>query len=42
MTRTEIEERRGASLGQATLGALLDSGLVRPAGRRRAPEWPTL
>ena len=42
VTRAEIEERRGASLGQATLDALLESGLVRPAGRREAPGRPTL
>ncbi len=42
VTRAEIEERRGASLGQATLDALLESGLIRPAGRREAPGRPTL
>ncbi len=42
VTRAEIEERRGASLGQATLDALLESGLIRPAGRREAPGQPTL
>ena len=42
VTRAEIEERRGASLGQATLDALLESGLIRTAGRREAPGRPTL
>ncbi len=42
VTRAEIEERRGASLGQATLDALLESGLIRPAGRKEAPGRPTL
>ncbi len=42
VTRAEIEERRGASLGQATLDALLEAGLIRTAGRREAPGRPTL
>ena len=42
VTRAEIEEQRGASLGQATLDALLESGLIRPAGRREAPGRPPL
>ena len=42
VTRAEIEERRGASLGQATLDALLESGLIRPAGRKEVPGRPTL
>lgn len=41
-TRAEIEERRGVALAQNTLEALLDAGLVRPAGRREVPGRPTL
>lgn len=42
VTRAEIEEVRGASLGQATLDALLDAGLVAPRGRKEAPGRPVL
>ena len=42
VTRPEIEEIRGASLGQATLDALLDADLVAPRGRREVPGRPTL
>lgn len=44
-TRAEIEALRGTSLAQATLDALLESGLIAPAGRRevagRPTEWRT-
>ena len=42
VTRAEIEERRGASLSQQTLDALLEAGLVTPKGRKEAPGRPTL
>jgi segregation and condensation protein B len=42
LTRPEIEAMRGASLAQATLDALLEAGLIAPAGRREAPGRPTL
>ncbi len=42
VTRPEIETIRGASLAQATLDALLEAGLIGPAGRREAPGRPTL
>ena len=42
VTRPEIEELRGTSLSQATLDALLEAGLMTPAGRREAPGRPTL
>lgn len=42
VTRTEIEEIRGASLSQATLDLLLENGLVTPKGRRETPGRPTL
>ncbi|WP_084623943.1 SMC-Scp complex subunit ScpB, partial [Acidisphaera rubrifaciens] len=42
VTRAEIEEIRGASLGQATLDALLEAGLIMPKGRRESPGRPTL
>jgi segregation and condensation protein B len=42
VTRTEIEEIRGASLSQTTLDALLEAGLIAPRGRREAPGRPTL
>jgi len=42
VTRAEIEAVRGAALGQATMDALLDAGLVQPAGRKEAPGRPTL
>ena len=41
-TRTDIETVRGASLGQATMDALLESGLIEPRGRKEAPGRPTL
>jgi segregation and condensation protein B len=42
VTRAEIEEIRGASLGQATLDALLEANLIAPRGRRETPGRPTL
>ncbi len=42
VTRAQIEEIRGAALSQATLDALLEGGLVRPAGHRDVPGRPTL
>jgi segregation and condensation protein B len=42
VTRPEIEAIRGASLAQATLDALLENGLIAPAGRKEAPGRPTL
>jgi segregation and condensation protein B len=42
VTRSEIEEIRGASLSQATLDLLLENGLVTPKGRRESPGRPTL
>lgn len=42
LTRAEIEERRGVSLSQATLDALLEAGLIAPGGRREVPGRPTL
>lgn len=41
-TRAEIEAIRGASLGQATMDALLDAGLIEPKGRKEVPGRPTL
>lgn len=42
ITRPEIEEIRGVSLGQASIDVLLEAGLITPAGRREAPGRPTL
>jgi segregation and condensation protein B len=42
VTRPEIEELRGAALGQGTLDQLLESGLVAPRGRKETPGRPTL
>jgi segregation and condensation protein B len=42
VTRTEIEEIRGAALSQQTLDALLELGLVAPKGRKEVPGRPTL
>jgi segregation and condensation protein B len=42
VTRPEIEEIRGAALGQATLDALLEADLVAPRGRKEVPGRPTL
>jgi segregation and condensation protein B len=42
VTRTEIEEIRGASLSQTTVDSLLEAGLITPKGRRESPGRPTL
>ena len=42
VTRAQIEEIRGAALGQPTLDALLEGALIRPAGHRDVPGRPTL
>ena len=42
VTRSEVEEIRGASLAQTTLDQLLEAGLVTPRGRRETPGRPTL
>ncbi|MDA8250266.1 MAG: SMC-Scp complex subunit ScpB, partial [Rhodospirillales bacterium] len=42
VTRAEIEDIRGAALAQATLDALLETGLIAPKGRREVPGRPTL
>ncbi len=42
VTRSEIEEIRGAALSQTTLDLLLENGLVTPKGRRETPGRPTL
>lgn len=41
-TRTEIETVRGASLGQSTMDALIEAGLIEPRGRKEVPGRPTL
>ena len=40
ITRAEIEEVRGVGLSKGTLDVLLESGWVRPRGRRRTPGRP--
>ena len=42
VTRPEIEELRGAALGQGTLDQLLEADLVAPRGRKETPGRPTL
>ena len=42
VTRTEIEEIRGASLSQNTMDQLLEIGLITPKGRKEGPGRPTL
>ncbi|MBC9177670.1 SMC-Scp complex subunit ScpB [Pseudoroseomonas ludipueritiae] len=42
VTRTEIEEIRGASLAQSTLEVLLENGLIAPRGRKEVPGRPVL
>jgi segregation and condensation protein B len=42
VTRAEIEEIRGVALAQTTMDLLLESGLVKPWGRKEAPGRPTL
>ena len=42
VTRPEIENVRGASLGQGVMDALLEAGLIEPKGRKEVPGRPTL
>lgn len=42
VTRTEIEEIRGAALSQNTLDLLLENALIMPKGRKETPGRPTL
>ena len=42
VTRSEIEEIRGASLAQSTLETLLEHGLIAPRGRKEVPGRPVL
>lgn len=42
VTRPEIEELRGAALGQGTLDQLLEANLIQPRGRKETPGRPTL
>jgi segregation and condensation protein B len=42
VTRAQVEEIRGATLGQQTLDALLEAGLVRTAGHKEVPGRPIL
>lgn len=40
VTRAEIEEIRGVSTSSGTIDLLLETGWIRPGGRRRAPGRP--
>ena len=40
VTRAEVEEVRGISASKGTLDVLLETGWVRPRGRRKAPGRP--
>jgi segregation and condensation protein B len=40
VTRAEIEEVRGVSTSKGTLDVLMETGWIRPRGRRRAPGKP--
>src|SRR6202142_4213667 len=40
VTRAEIEEIRGVSAAKGTLDVLLETGWIRPRGRRKAPGRP--
>jgi segregation and condensation protein B len=40
VTRAEIEEIRGVSTSKGTLDALLETGWIRPRGRRKTPGRP--
>lgn len=40
VTRAEIEEIRGVTTSRGTLDVLLETGWIRPRGRRRAPGKP--
>jgi segregation and condensation protein B len=40
VTRAEIEEIRGVSAAKGTIDVLLETGWIRPRGRRKAPGRP--
>jgi segregation and condensation protein B len=40
VTRSEIEDMRGVSTSKGTLDVLLETGWIRPRGRRKAPGRP--
>ena len=40
VTRAEIEEIRGVTTSKGTLDVLMETGWIRPRGRRRAPGKP--
>jgi len=40
VTRAEIEEIRGVSTSKGTLDVLLETGWIRPRGRRKSPGRP--
>jgi segregation and condensation protein B len=40
VTRAEIEEIRGVALSKGTLDVLMESGWIRPKGRRQTPGRP--
>ena len=40
VTRAEVEEIRGVSTSKGTIDVLLETGWIRPRGRRRAPGRP--
>ena len=42
VTRSEIEQIRGVAVAQTTMDLLLESGLVKPWGRKEVPGRPTL
>ncbi len=42
VTRAEIDEIRGVGLGKGTIDNLMESGWVRPKGRRMSPGRPLL
>ncbi len=42
VTRAEIEEIRGVTLGKGTIDILMEAGWVRPRGRRATPGRPLL
>ena len=41
VTRSEVEEIRGVSMGRGSFDVLLEAGWIRPVGRRRTPGRPT-
>ncbi len=40
MTRAEIEDIRGVSISKGTLDVLLETGWIKPRGRRKVPGRP--